>query len=83
MPMRSHIAFRPRFPTCSICNEAVELEKQQKLMRLGSQRMKNAACNKSVTIRRSGRPAACGHLTMTKNPIFQCPDATSAGIRIS
>jgi hypothetical protein len=26
MPMRSHLAFRPKFLTCSICNEAVELE---------------------------------------------------------
>ncbi len=26
MPMRSHLALRPKFLTCSICNELVELE---------------------------------------------------------
>ena len=43
MAMRSQLAFRPKCFTCSICNEAIELE-TAKIDATGNQCMKNATC---------------------------------------
>jgi hypothetical protein len=80
MPMRSHLALRPKFLTCSICNEAVELE-TAKIDAAG--KPVHEECYVQKIGGRTVRPPSSmrTHLTMTQNLLFECPCVTCAGLR--